>query len=56
MLRRRLAAYSTLPRNARLYVSAEALSACATGAFTAVYNLYVLSLGFDTALDRKSVV
>jgi MFS family permease len=49
VLQRRLAAYSTLPRNARLYVTAEALSACATGAFGTAYNLYVVALGFDTA-------
>jgi MFS family permease len=47
--RPRLADFTSLPRDARLYVCAEALSAFATGAFGAVYNLYVLALGFDTA-------
>ncbi|HEX2514308.1 MAG TPA: MFS transporter [Chloroflexota bacterium] len=37
---------ATLPRDARLYVGAEVLAAFATGAFGAVYNLYVLALGF----------
>jgi MFS family permease len=37
-----------MPRNARLYLVAEAVSALATGAFGVVYNLYVLALGFDT--------
>ena len=48
--RARTAPFRSLPRNVRLYVLAEALSAFATGAFGAVYNLYVLSLGADTAL------
>ena len=49
LLRVRLAAFAALPRDARLYVCAGALSAFATGAFAAVYNLYVLALGYDTA-------
>ena len=49
MLRAQLAEFASLPRDARLYVCAEALAAFATGAFGAVYNLYVLGLGFDTA-------
>ncbi len=49
VLRRHLSAFATLPADVRWYIVAEGLAAFATGAFGAVYNLYVLALGFDTA-------
>ena len=39
-----------LSRDARLFLLAEACSAFAGGAFLAVYNLYVLALGYDPRL------
>lgn len=45
---RLVGSWLSLPRDARLYLIAEALSSFAAGALGAVFNLYLVALGFDT--------
>lgn len=47
MLRQQVKALWSWPWNVRLYLLAEALASLSAGAFGAVYNLYILSLGYD---------